>query len=135
MVQLSPYLHFNGTCRAAMTFYGACLGGELVLQAVGATPLAARLPPALHDHILHATLTAPGITLLASDMLGTEGVIRGNTITVCLHAGDKDELQGRYDQLAVGGMILHPLKDEFFGTYGDLIDRFGIGWMFQAGPG
>ena len=102
---------------------------------VGETPLAARLPPALHDHILHATLTAPGITLLASDMLGTEGVIRGNTITVCLHAGDKDELQGRYDQLAVGGMILHPLKDEFFGTYGDLIDRFGIGWMFQAGPG
>jgi PhnB protein len=45
MTQLNAYLHFNGNCREAMTFYQACLGGELKMQAVGESPMAGQMPP------------------------------------------------------------------------------------------
>jgi PhnB protein len=35
MTQINGYLHFNGDCREAMTFYRECLGGELSLQTIG----------------------------------------------------------------------------------------------------
>ena len=40
MAQLNAYLRFNGKCREAMTFYQACLGGELTIQTVGESPMA-----------------------------------------------------------------------------------------------
>ena len=32
MKSVTTYLHFNGNCREAMSFYQTCLGGELHLQ-------------------------------------------------------------------------------------------------------
>jgi uncharacterized glyoxalase superfamily protein PhnB len=66
MTQLSPYLHFDGTCREAMTFYQSVFGGELRLMTVGESPLAARMPAKLHARILHANLKADALTILAS---------------------------------------------------------------------
>jgi len=31
--------------------------------------------------------------------------------------------------------VTHALKEEFFGTYGDLVDKYGFSWMFQYGQG
>jgi PhnB protein len=56
MAQMNAYLHFNGNCREAMTFYKECLGGELNMQAVGESPMAAQMPPQIHTNILHASL-------------------------------------------------------------------------------
>ena len=47
MVQLNPYLRFNGNCREAMTFYQSCLGGELTIQTVGESPVAGQMPPSM----------------------------------------------------------------------------------------
>ncbi len=32
MIQLNPYLNFNGNCKQAMEFYHSVLGGELKMQ-------------------------------------------------------------------------------------------------------
>ena len=34
MLNLTPFLLFNGNCAEAMTFYQSCLGGDLTLQNV-----------------------------------------------------------------------------------------------------
>jgi PhnB protein len=56
MTQINPYLHFDGNCREAMTFYRESLGGELALQAVGDSPMASQMPAEAQKKILHASL-------------------------------------------------------------------------------
>jgi PhnB protein len=130
MTQVNPYLHFNGTCREAMTFYRECLGGELKLMAVGDSPMAARMPAETHGRILHALLTNGGITLMASDMMGPEPLNRGNGTSLSLVCSSREEVERFFAALSAGGKVLHPLADEFFGTHGNLVDRYGVSWMF-----
>ena len=132
MTQLNAYLRFNGNCREAMTFYKSCLGGELTIQTVGESPMAGQMPPAIKDNVLHSVLAKDGFELLASDMTGPEGVVKGNTITLCIIGSNKAELEPIFAKLSAGGKVGHELKEEFFGTFGELTDKFGINWMFQA---
>jgi len=130
MTQISAYLHFNGNCREAMTFYQGCLGGKLALQTVGESPMAARMPAEAQKQILHAALTSGGITLMASDMIGQEGVTKGNNISLSLVCSSREEIESLFSKLSAGGKVSHPLKEEFFGTHGNLTDKYGINWMF-----
>jgi len=132
VTQATPYLHFNGDCREAMTFYRDCLGGELVMQTVGESPMAQGMPAEAHDRILHATLQHGAAELMASDMMDGGEVATGNVLTICINGGTRDETRRYFDALAVGGTVGHALVDEFFGMFGDLTDRYGISWMFQA---
>ena len=43
-MQIHSYLTFNGNCREAMSFYQDCLGGDLVLQTIGDSPLSKKMP-------------------------------------------------------------------------------------------
>ena len=131
MTQLNAYLHFNGNCREAMTFYKECLGGELKLQTVGESPMASQMPAAQHKNILHATLTNKGIALMGSDMVGPGGVTHGNAISLTVVCSSKTEIETFFAKLSAGGKVMHALKEEFFGTYGDLTDKYGISWMFN----
>jgi len=70
---------------------------------------------------------------MASDMMGPEGSIKGNTITLCLICSSEEEIKTLFSNLSSGGENGHPLKEEFFGTIGDLTDKFGMNWMFQFG--
>ena len=133
MTQLNAYLRFNGNCREAMTFYQSCLGGELTIQTVGESPMAGQMPPAIKDNVLHSVLAKDGFELLASDMTGPEGVVKGNTITLCIIGSNKAELEPIFAKLSAGGTVNTPLIEEYFGTFGDITDKFGIGWFFQAG--
>jgi len=40
-------------------------------------------------------------------------------------------LKTAFDKLSQGAEVTNPLKEVFFGVYGDLNDRFGVRWMFQ----
>lgn len=132
MPQLNPYLRFNGNCREAMTFYQSCLGGELTLQTVGESPMAGQMPPAMQDKVMHSVLAKDGIVVMASDMTGPDGVKIGDAISLAVMGSSKAEIEPIFAKLSVGGNVLHPLTEEYFGTFGDLVDKFGIGWMFQA---
>jgi PhnB protein len=116
-----------------MTFYQTCLGGELNIQTVGESPAAGQMPPSMKDHVLHSVLAKDGVVLMASDMTGPEGVVKGNNVSLCIIGSSKAEIEPIFAMLSPGGTVNTPLTEEFFGTFGDLTDRFGIGWMFQAG--
>jgi PhnB protein len=116
-----------------MTFYQSCLGGELNIQTVGESPMASQMPPALKDNVLHSVLANDGFVLMASDMMGPEGVVKGNTISLAIMGSSKAEIEPIFAKLSAGGTVNTPLTEEFFGTFGDITDKFGIGWMFQAG--
>src|SRR4051812_3610794 len=44
MTRIHSYMTFNGNCREAMQFYQRSLGGELVLQTIGDSPLSDKMP-------------------------------------------------------------------------------------------
>ena len=131
MAQLNPYITFNGNSREAMEFYKACLGGELSIMRVEDSPMASQMPDK-KDNVLHSTLKKDGMVLMASDMIMPGELIQGNTITVCINGGTKEELQQFFAKLSEGGTVGQPLTESFFGTFGELKDKFGIDWMFQA---
>jgi PhnB protein len=128
---MNAYLHFNGNCREAMTFYQGCLGGKLALQTVAESPMAAQMPADAQKNILHAALTIGGVVLMGSDMVGAEGIKMGNNVSLTIVCSSKEEIETFFSKLSAGGKVAHPLKEEFFGTYGDLTDKYGINWMFN----
>ncbi len=115
-----------------MAFYQACLGGELSLQTVGETPMADKLPPKMKESILHATLVKGSLTLMASDMVGEKGLIKGNAVSLMLDCSSEEEIRSCYAALAQGGEATHPLELSFWGAlFGDLTDQFGNHWLLH----
>ena len=131
-MQINSYLTFNGNCREAMTFYRDCLDGELDLQSIGESPMADKLPPQMKQRILHATLTKGDMIIMASDMVGEKGLIKGNSVSLMLNCSSEDEIKTLYAQLSRGGEATHPLEDTFWGAlFGDLTDKFGNQWLLH----
>ena len=131
MTQINAYLNFDGHTREAMTFYKACLGGELVMQKIGESPMAAQMPSEMSAKILHSSLTNNGIILMASDCMGNK-TVTGNNIALCINCSSEEEINSFFNNLAAGGKINEPLQQSFWGaTFGSLTDKFGIHWMFN----
>lgn len=134
MTQINGYLHFNGNCRQAMTFYRDCLGGELSLQTIAESPLANQMPAGMQQQILHATLTKSGsVLLMASDMAGA-GRVAGNAVSLIINCSSETEINAFFAGLAAGGTVTDPLSEKFWGdTFGALTDKFGINWLLNYG--
>lgn len=131
-MQLVPYLAFGGKCREAMEFYHSVLGGELNIQTVGDSPMAASMPKENHNNVLHSVLVLDGKNFLfASDQFDAKEIKSGSSVSLCLTC-KKEEIQDIFNKLSAGGNPEHPLKEEFFGWYGDFTDKFGFRWMVQA---
>ncbi|HEX6494102.1 MAG TPA: glyoxalase/bleomycin resistance/extradiol dioxygenase family protein [Acidobacteriaceae bacterium] len=133
MTTLTPYLLFEGKCRQAMEFYKDCFGGELTLTEVANTPAKDHLPAILHDKLVNARLRSGNLEISASDWLRPDQTpIRGNTACLYLSGGTLQELNALFERLSEGAEVTDPLKEQFFGIYGALNDKFGVRWMFQT---
>ena len=131
MTHINAYLNFNGHTRDAMTFYKECLGGELVMQKVAESPMAAQMPSEMGNKILHSSLTSKGLVLMASDMLGN-GIVAGNNVMLCINCSSEEEIRNFYTTLSAGGEQTHPLEVSFWGAlFGDLTDKFGNHWLLH----
>lgn len=130
--RINSYLTFNGNCREAMTFYQECLGGELVFQTIGESPLAEKMPQKMKNCILHATLTKGNLVLMGSDMVPPSGLRKGNAVSLSLNCNGEEEIRTVYDKLASGGRADHPLEFTFWGAlFGDLTDKYDNHWLLN----
>jgi len=132
VAHINSYLTFNGNCREAMIFYQDCLGGELTLQTIGESPLAAKIPHYLEKSILHAVLAKDDLVIMATDLVEEAGLIKGNAISMMLNCSSEEEAQMFYHKLSTGGKAVHPLQETFWGAiFGDLTDRYGNNWLIN----
>jgi PhnB protein len=133
MSTINSYLTFKGNCREAMAFYQQCLGGELVFQTIGESPLSEKMPKKTQDFILHATLTNGNLVLIGSDMVPESGLTRGNAVSLLLNTRSEKELKIYYKKLSAGGQATHPLQKNFWGAiFGGLTDQFGNHWLLNC---
>lgn len=132
MAQIHSYLTFNGNCREAMLFYQKCLGGKLVLQTIGDSPLAKHMPVKMKEFILHSTLTKEELILMGSDMVAETGLIKGNAVSLSVNCRSEKEIRSFYKKLSAGGNADHPLENTFWGAlFGDLTDKYGNHWLLN----
>ncbi|HEX6224340.1 MAG TPA: VOC family protein [Chryseolinea sp.] len=133
MIKINAYLTFNGNCREAMSFYRRCFGGELSFQVLGDCPGADRLPLPMRLTILQATLVNDQLTLVGSDMVGEQGLSKGNSVSLMLFCSDEEELKACYKKLISGGKIIHrPGKTYWDALFGVVQDRYGHQWLLSC---
>lgn len=135
MINLTPFLLFDGNCAEAMRFYQSCVGGELSLVRIGETPMKANAPAALHDKVANAHLKSGNIEFSATDWMHPSRTPKtGNTVCLYLNGGRYEELRVIFDRLSEGAdrALLDDLRDMPFGTYGHLADKFGVHWFFRG---
>lgn len=71
MLRCTPFLHFDGTCAEAMTFYQEALGGSLQLTKLADTPMKDQFPVGKHQRIISAHLKSGAIEISASDWMAS----------------------------------------------------------------
>lgn len=133
MKQINSYLTFNGNCREAMTFYQYCLEGtDLVFQTIGESPAAVTMPEEMKDYILHAVLRKGPVSLMGTDMVAGDRLVKGNAVSIMLNCSSEAEIRMVYARLSEGGRATHPLQVSFWGSlFGDLTDKYGNNWLLN----
>lgn len=115
-----------------MTFYQKCLGGELQIQLVGESPGASALPHSIHRYVLQAELRNGSVEMMATDLVGDDGLKPGNTVSMMIFCKTKKEFNTYFKKLSTGGTIIQPAKKNFWGVwFGTLQDRYGNYWLLQ----
>jgi PhnB protein len=134
MMNLTPFLLFDGNCAEAMAFYQSCLGGDLSVTKVGDTPMKGQAPPGQPQKVANAHLKSGAIEFSATDWLHpTRAPKQGNTVAMYV-SGGHEELRAIFDRLAVGAdkNLLDELREMPFGSYGHLADKYGVHWFFRG---
>lgn len=137
MIQLNPYLSFEGNSFEALEFYKQCLGGgEISVMRISETSIKAHFPPEMQDKLAHGMLKHGRLVLMASDMVWPEGLAAGNDMTVIVQADSKEETAAVYQRFAQDARkITCQLSDSFWGGYyGSVIDKYGKHWAFNYEP-
>ena len=125
-----PYITFAGNAREALTFYQSVFGGKVEISTFGDF----NVPGAPADGVMHGALTADEFAVYGSDAMGTGNLDDANRIRIAIAGDDLDTLSGSFDGLAQGGNVVTPLEKQIWGdTYGEVVDQYGIAWMFDIG--
>lgn len=129
---LVPYLNFPpGKTGEAMDYYRDVFGGTLDITTFAEFGMEG-MPP---DGVMHSHLKADGFQLMASDaMQGAEGTWGGTRVYLAFIGDDLDEVRGYFERLGADGSVGVALEKQAWGdTYGVVMDRYGIEWMFDIG--
>jgi PhnB protein len=126
MTGLTPYLHFPGTARDALTFYQSVFGGELGVNTYA--EFGRDDGPA--DAVAHGALSGP-VSLFAADAGDGETSLRiEGVMFALLGTADPATLRHWFSALAEGGTVVEPLQRRPWGDHdGQVTERFGVRWL------
>jgi PhnB protein len=133
MMKISPYLSFDGRCRAAFESYEKILGGKIVMMMTfGESPMADHAPPDWRDKILHVTLSVGDHSLAGADA-PPDRYQKPQGVYVTLNLDDAAEAERIFKALAENGSVQMPIQETFWAQrFGMLVDQFGTPWMINC---
>lgn len=135
MATINPYLNFLGKTEDAFNFYRSVFGGEFIggVRRFNDYPEGKNLPEADRNKVMHVALPiGKGNILMGTDALESMGhtLVEGTNFSISIGVDSRAEADKIFNTLAVGGDVVMPLADAFWGDYfGMLKDKFGIQWM------
>lgn len=144
MARVTTYLNFPRSAEEAFLFYKSVFKTEFSapffrFKDIPSDPDQPAIVEADQNLIVHVALPIlSGHVLMGTDAPESMGftVTLGNNININLEPDTREETERLFNALAVGGTIEMPLQDMFWGAYyGNLVDKFGIRWMFNCASG
>ena len=133
MMQLNPYLSFDGKCQEAFKLYEQALGGKIAaMLTYGETPMAEQSPPEMRQKIAHARLTVGNQVLMGGDAPpGRYEPMKG--CSVMLGVDEPAAAERVFNALAAGGNVTMPIQETFWARrFGMVTDKFGTPWMINC---
>jgi len=133
------YINFNGNCLEAVQFYAQVFETEEPkIMTYGNTPPNPEfvLPEEAKNLVMHALLNINGSNIMFSDVFPGSPFVEGNNITLVVSSKNIDEIKSLFNKLKEGGSVEMELQETFWSKcYGNLTDKFGIGWQFSYDDG
>jgi PhnB protein len=133
VTETNTYLHFDGNCREAMTFYGKCMQTQpgFTTFAEG-PPEISEMAKAAPQRILHSEMRSGPVVLMASDTPPGMPFQQGNNFSISITCESREEMERLFAAFSENGKVTMPMHDAFWGgRFGMLKDQFGISWMFS----
>lgn len=123
----TPYIHFPGTAREALTFYGEVFGCAVQLHTFAEFNRADGPP----DAIAHGELDGGPVALFGSDVSGGEAPFRSEGLALALlGTTSAPTLRDWFSRLCEGGQVVDDLQKRPWGASdGQVIDRYGLRWL------
>jgi PhnB protein len=127
MTDPTPYLHFPGSAREALTFYGDIFGCTVELHTFAEFNRADG--PA--DAIAHGYLAEGPVALFAADVPDDEPSFRCEGMMLSLlGTAAPATLRKWFSRLSEGGRVVDDLQRRPWGASdGQVIDRYGVHWL------
>jgi PhnB protein len=139
IVSVDVYLNFNGNCREAVEYYAEVFGTEKPqIMTFGDSPPNPEfaLPEQAKHMVMHARLNILGSNVMFSDCFPGMPFVVGNNISLAVVIKDIDAVRSLFHKLKEGGTVGMELQETFWSKcYGQLTDKFGIGWQFNFDSG
>lgn len=136
---IEAYINFNGNCREAVEFYAQVFGTEKPkIMTFGQMPPDPQftIPEEAKNLVLHTQLNITGSTVMFSDVFPGMPFIAGNNISLTVTSKDINEIKSLFNKLKEGGKVSMDLQETFWSKcYGNLTDKFGIGWQLSLDSG
>jgi PhnB protein len=123
----APYVHFPGTARDALTFYGDVFGCAVQLHTFA--EFSRDDGPA--DAIAHGYLTGGSVELFGADASSGDSPVRTEGMMLALlGTADPATLHRWFSRLSEGGQVVDDLQLRPHGASdGQVIDRYGLHWL------
>lgn len=129
------YINFNGNCREAVEFYKEAFNTEEPkFMTFGEAPPNPDfvIPEEAKNLVMHTELTIAGSRVMFSDTFPGSPFTVGNNISVTVVSDDENFIRSSFEKLQEGGKVSMPLQETFWSKcYGNLEDKFGIGWQLS----
>jgi PhnB protein len=129
----NAYLNFPGTCEEAFTFYGQCLGGQIVAMIrASETPMKEITSADRQAKIMHARMIVGDTVLMGSDA-PPNYFKPAQGFSVCLNVPEIDEAERVFHALAEGGKVEMAIQETFWANrFGTFTDKYGTPWMINC---
>jgi PhnB protein len=133
MMEISPYLLFNGNCADAFKFYEKSLGGTITfIQKFGESPMADQVPADWRDKIMHVTMKVGDGVLMGTDASPAH-YAAPQGVSVSIAPATTEEGERMFNALADQGKVGMPFQKTFWSPgFGMTVDRFGISWIVNC---
>ncbi len=122
----TPYIHFPGTARAALTFYREVFGGEVEMFTLSDFNRTDGPPEA----IAHGSLTGGPVALFGADAVEEPPFHSEGLMLALLGTADPATLRHWFARLSEGGQVVEQLQARSWGANdGQVVDQYGLRWL------
>jgi PhnB protein len=126
MTDLTPYILFPGTARAALAFYADVFGGETQLNTLA--EMNRTDGPA--DAIAHGSLTGGPVALFGADAVNEPAYRADGLMFALLGSADPATSRQWFARLGDGGQVVDDLQLRPWGAHdGIVVDQYGLKWL------